>query len=143
MLPIKTILHPTDFSERSGYAFQVACALARDYKARLVILHVALPPVVVYGAGIVPPEPAETNAKLKEKLSHLKAPDASILVEHRLLEGDPVTEIIRTAQEAKSDLVVMGTHGWTGLSRLLMGSVAEGVVRKALCPVLTVKMPLA
>jgi nucleotide-binding universal stress UspA family protein len=59
-----------------------------------------------------------------------------------LQEGDPATEILRIAQECKCDLIVMGTHGRTGVARLLMGSVAEHVVRKAECPVLVVKTPL-
>jgi nucleotide-binding universal stress UspA family protein len=60
-----------------------------------------------------------------------------------MLEGDPTREIVRLAREKECDLIVMGTHGWTGLTRLLMGSVAEHVVRKAHCPVLTVKVPFA
>jgi nucleotide-binding universal stress UspA family protein len=62
-------------------------------------------------------------------------------VERRLEEGLAVTEVLRVAQEVNADLIVMGTHGRTGLARLLMGSVAEQVLRKALCPVLTVKTP--
>jgi nucleotide-binding universal stress UspA family protein len=62
-------------------------------------------------------------------------------VEHHLKEGDPAAEILRLAQEARVDLIVMGMHGRTGLGRLLMGSVAERVVRQAPCPVLTVKVP--
>jgi nucleotide-binding universal stress UspA family protein len=62
-------------------------------------------------------------------------------LEHRLVEGDAATVILQVATEIKCDLIVMGTHGRTGLSRLLMGSVAEQVVRNASCPVLTVKTP--
>jgi len=64
-----------------------------------------------------------------------------VRAERRLAEGDAVEETLRVAQEANADLIVMGTHGWTGLGRLLMGSVAEQVVRRASCPVLTVKAP--
>jgi nucleotide-binding universal stress UspA family protein len=64
-------------------------------------------------------------------------------VERRLVIGDPALEILDEAQESKVDLIVMGTHGRSGLGRLLMGSVAESVVRKAACPVLTVKAPIA
>jgi nucleotide-binding universal stress UspA family protein len=63
-------------------------------------------------------------------------------VEHWIFQGDPATEILAAAEKIKCDLIVMGTHGRTGLGRLLMGSVAEQVVRKAPCPVLTVKTPL-
>ena len=66
MLPIKTILHPTDFSEQAGYGFQMACALARDYGARLVVCHVYQPPPVVYGEfGVVPPPPSDAPETLR------------------------------------------------------------------------------
>jgi nucleotide-binding universal stress UspA family protein len=142
MLPIGTILHPTDFSDCATHAFRVAGALARDHGARLVVLHVAPLPVVVYGEGVVPPQPEVTQAELDAKLHQLQAPDPKVRVEHRLAEGDAATEILRAAEETSCDMVVMGTHGRTGLVRLLMGSVAEQVVRKAPCPVLTVKTPL-
>jgi len=140
MLPIRSILHPTDFSERSEYAFRVACSLARDYQARLIVLHVATTPVIVYGTGVVPPDAERYRTELQEKLTKLQTQDPTVRVECRLAtNGDAVPEILRVARE--SDLIVMGTHGWTGLSRLLMGSVAEGVVRKASCPVLTLRGP--
>jgi nucleotide-binding universal stress UspA family protein len=143
VLPFHTLLHPTDFSDRSEYASRLACLLARDYGARLVVVHVAVPPVVVYGEGVVPPEPEVFRAQAQEKLDRLEAPGAELRLERRLAEGDPVTEILHLAQEIGADLIVMGTHGRTGLSRLLMGSVAEQVVRQAPCPVLTVRMPFA
>jgi nucleotide-binding universal stress UspA family protein len=141
MLAIRTILHPTDFSNYSAYAFRLACALARDYGARLVVLHVAMPPVVVYGEGVLPPEPEGYKERLREQLHKVVSQDPKVPVEHRLVEGDAATEILRLAGDSKCDLIVMGTHGRTGLGRLLMGSVAEQVVRKAPCPVLTVKTP--
>lgn len=143
MLPIHTILHPTDFSDHSEYAFRLAYALARDHASRLVLLHVAPLPVVVYGEGIVPPEPEYFLEELKEKLHRLHVPDRRIHVEHLLKEGEPVTEILEVAREIHADLIVMGTHGRTGLGRMLMGSVAELVVRRAACPVLTVRTPFA
>jgi nucleotide-binding universal stress UspA family protein len=141
MLAIHTILHPTDFSERSEFAFRLACALARDYGARLVLLHVAHPPVVVYGEGVVPPVSDDYLERLEEDLHRLRAPDPNVHVEHLFREGDPVTEILAVATQTSADLIVLGTHGRTGLGRLLMGSVAEQVVRKAPCPVLTVRTP--
>ena len=141
MLPLHTILHPTDFSERSEYAFRLACSLARDYGARLVALHVVTPPVVIYGDGIVPLDPGPERAAAKERLERLEAPRTGTRLEHRLAEGDPAEEILRVAREIAADLIVMGTHGRTGLRRLLMGSVAERVVRGAACPVLTVRTP--
>ncbi len=143
MLKIKTILHPTDFSTYSDYAFHTACALARDYQARLVLVHVKPTPTVLYGEfGAMPPEPPELYHDLEEKLASLKPADPRIPVERRLVEGDVPGEIIRLAQDMGCDLVVMGTHGRTGLGRLLMGSVAEQVVRKATCAVLTLKHPV-
>jgi nucleotide-binding universal stress UspA family protein len=74
-----------------------------------------------------------------ESLQAIKAPSPRVTIEHRLLEGDPATVIAETAAETGADLVVMGTHGRTGLTRFVMGSVAEDVLRKAPCPVLTVR----
>src|SRR5258708_2079402 len=141
MLAVNTILHPTDFSERSQHAFWLACSLAQDYGARLIVLHVVAAPAVVYVEGMVPPNPAELRAAAQEELDRFQAPRADVRAERRLTEGDAVEETLRVAQEANADLIVMGTHGRTGLERLLMGSVAEQVVRRASCPVLTVKAP--
>jgi nucleotide-binding universal stress UspA family protein len=141
MLPIHTILHPTDFSDHSGVAFRLACALARDYSARLVVLHVSSPPVLIYGEGVIPPQPVDYQDRLEEELHQLQAPDPTIRTDHKMREGDPVDEILAVAEQARADLIVMGTHGRTGLGRLLMGSVAEKVVRRAACPVLTVRSP--
>jgi nucleotide-binding universal stress UspA family protein len=142
MLPIRTILHPTDFSPQSAHAYQLACALARDYRARLVLLHVH-PPEIVYGEGyVLPPDPAVVLKELEQELDHLPPPDPGIRVDRVFKEGDPVTDILATARETGCDLIVMGTHGRTGVGRLLMGSVAEAVLRRAPCPVLTLKAPL-
>ena len=141
MLAIQTILHPTDFSERSGFAFRLACSLARDYGARLVDLHVAEPPTAVAAEGVLMPPPTIDLEPLRERLQQLRQEDQKVLVEHILVQGGAAEEILQVAQERKCDLIVMGTHGRTGLGRLLMGSVAEQVVRKASCPVLTVKTP--
>ena len=89
MLPIHTILHPTDFSERSSHAFRLACALARDYDARLFVLHVLPPPIVIYGNGIVPPMP-EDNLEMQTKRLH-ELQDPVVAIEHRLAEGDIVS----------------------------------------------------
>jgi nucleotide-binding universal stress UspA family protein len=141
MLPIHTILHPTDFSDRSVNAFHLASGLTRDYGARLVVLHVAVPPTVIYGEGILPPDPEIQRQEEQQRLDSLQTPEPGVRAERRLEEGDPAMEILRVAQEIGANLIVMGTHGRTGLARLLMGSVAERVVRKALCPVLTVTTP--
>jgi nucleotide-binding universal stress UspA family protein len=142
MLAIKTILHPTDFSEGSDFAFRLACSLARDYGARVIVLHVMAPPVVGYGEGVVPPRPEEYQEALRAELLQVQPRDSRVPVEHRLVEGNAAAEILNTAEEVKADVIVLGTHGRTGLGRAVMGSVAEYVVRRASCPVLTVKTPL-
>lgn len=140
MLAIRRILHPTDFSHRSEHAFRVACALARDYNAPLLVLHVVAP-AMSYGEGFVVTPPPDYMEELRRRLERVDPHDPKVVLERKLVEGDAATEVLRTAGEAGCDLIVMGTHGWTGLTRLLMGSVAEQVVRKAACPVLTVKAP--
>ncbi|MCI0461018.1 MAG: universal stress protein [Gemmataceae bacterium] len=133
MLPIRTILHPTDFSEPAGYAFRLALSLARDQGARLIVLHVMPVPLVQEKRGY--------REEMAEDLSRIGSPDPRVGVEHRLEEGDPAIQILQVARETGCDLIVMGTHGRTGLGRLLMGSVAEQVTHRAPCPVLTVKAP--
>jgi nucleotide-binding universal stress UspA family protein len=139
MLPLGTVLHPTDFSENSEFAFRVACALARDHNARLILLHVIPPPMVIYAGGPVPPETWPSTEEAQEKLRQLESRAHKVRAESQVLEGDPVDMILRAAEETDSDVIVMGTHGRTGLGRLLLGSVAESVIRKAPCPVLSAK----
>jgi nucleotide-binding universal stress UspA family protein len=142
MLPITTILHATDFSDQSNFAFRLACSLARDYGARLIVVHVVEPEVAIFGDGMVVPPPRDQEP-LRAKLHELIPRDPKVCVEHRLVDGNPAAEILQLAVETECDLIMLGTHGRTGLGRLLMGSVAENVVRRAPCPVLTVKTPLA
>jgi nucleotide-binding universal stress UspA family protein len=135
------ILFPTDFSSLSDAALGHATALARDTGAALLILHVEEPPAA-YGAGEMYygiPDP--DNEALQAMLEQVKPTDTTVPYEHRLVTGDPAGEIVRVAEEEKVDLIVIGTHGRTGLRRLLMGSVAEAVVRRAKCPVFTFKPP--
>lgn len=141
MLNIKKILHPTDFSEHARYAYDLACALARDHKSRLVILHVRTPQPMIYGDGMIVPPDEGFQEEMKRRLANMPAPSADVLVERHLVDGEAVPEILEFAEKNDCDMIVMGTHGWTGLSRLLLGSVAEKVVRKANCPVMTVKNP--
>jgi len=146
MLPIRTLLHPTDFSGYSDYAFQLACSLARDYGARLIVLHVLERPALAYtGVMTAPPPPPpseEQRQSARDQLLRITPPDPAVGVERLLEEGDPATAILQVAQERRCDLIVLGTHGRRGLGRMLLGSVAEQVVRKAPCPVLTVRAPL-
>ena len=143
MLPIRTILHPTDFSDRSAHALHLACALSRDYGARLIVLHVASPAPLIAGEMPVPIDPEVHFQESEKQLTRLDIPDVGVRAERCFEVGDPTAEILRVAADIHADLVVLGTHGRTGLGRLLMGSVAEQVVRKAGCPVLTVKTPFA
>jgi nucleotide-binding universal stress UspA family protein len=101
------------------------------------------PPFVTYGEFHKAMEdPEGYRRELEGKLRESQAPTGSGGVEHRLEQGDPAAEIVRVAEELPADFIVLGTHGRTGLLRLLMGSVAEEVVRKAPCPVLTIRVPL-
>ncbi len=143
----ETIVCPVDFSDYSHHALRYALSLAKLFEARLVLLHVVeMPFLPSYSmAGVpdlsMPVEELEENARehLEEELEQCRAehPD----VEAEVLIGTPFVEIIDFAREAGADLIVMGTHGRSGLRQLLIGSVAERVVRKAPCPVLTVKHP--
>jgi nucleotide-binding universal stress UspA family protein len=139
VLAIRKILHATDFSECSDRAFGVACALARDYAAPLVVLHVRAPLTAYELAADLPHGYIEG---IHAQLDRIDAHDPHVHVERRLAEGDPAAQIVRVARESGCDLIVLGTHGRTGLGRLLVGSVAGQVVRRAPCPVLTVKAPL-
>jgi nucleotide-binding universal stress UspA family protein len=141
MLPIHTILHPTDFSDRSEHALRVASSLARDYHARLIVLHVMAPSIMAFGEGVVPPDSEDLRAEAQQELDRLHVDDELIHVERRIAEGDPATVILHFAQELPADVIVIGSHGRTGLGRMLMGSTAEQISRRASCPVLTVTHP--
>ena len=143
MTAIKKVLHPTDFSEVSGYAFQLACALARDFGSKLILVHVRpLPVVVPVEAGAPSFELPDDSDDLRRQLNALRPHDPEVPVERHLLVGDEATEIDKLAAMERCDLIVMGTHGRTGFGRVFLGSVAEKVVRTATCPVLTIKRPL-
>jgi nucleotide-binding universal stress UspA family protein len=144
MLPIRTILHPTDFSETSKHAFEFACALARDYGASLIVLHVYPSPVLPTMDGALFPYPLDVpRDELLEMLNEIKPEDPDAAIERLLVVGEPSYEIRRVAESSKADLIVMGTVGRSGLTRLVMGSVAEDVSRNAECPVLTVRSKAA
>jgi nucleotide-binding universal stress UspA family protein len=143
MLNLQTILHPTDFSACSLYAWDLACALAHDHGARLVVLHARELPPSAHGDFGCSPAAGLDSHFLAEELARLEPCYTDVVVYRRLVDGDPAKAILNAAKENHCDVVVMGSHGRTGLGRLLMGSVAEEVVRKAPCPVLVVKAPLA
>ena len=140
-MSVKKILFPTDFSPASEAVLRHATALARGNNAQVLILHVEEPPLA-YGGGELFYGVGEINTDaLQKMLEKIVPPDPAVPVTRRIVMGDPATEIPRIAKEENVDLIVMGTHGRTGLSRLLMGSVAELVVRRAHCAVLTVRQP--
>jgi len=140
MARFRTILHPTDFSPGSAAAFAVACDLARDYDARLVVLH-AFGPVVPIGAEgvIVSGNIDELRDIAHRELAAVRPTNPTLRVEPVVREGMSTQVILNAAREFRADLIVMGTHGRTGFRRLVLGSVTEEVLRKAPCPVLTVK----
>jgi nucleotide-binding universal stress UspA family protein len=140
-VPVQTILHPTDFSDRCAEAFRVACSLARDHAARVIVVHVPEPEPAPMGMAPVPPPPEGHQGGWEARLSRFQLSAPEVRVESRVEAGKPAAGIVSAAQTTKSDLIVMGTHGRTGLGRLLMGSVAENVLRAAPCPVVTVKTP--
>jgi nucleotide-binding universal stress UspA family protein len=138
-MEIRTILQPTDFSKHSQNALDLASSLARDHKARLLVLHVYHPPVK--GAEVTTGlHPEKYQDHLWNKLQRLRPSTPDVNVEHLLIQGKPGAEIIRAGKDNHCDLIVMGTHGRTLLTRALVGSVAEHVMRQASCPVLTLKI---
>lgn len=138
----KKILFPTDFSPSSEAALEMATALARDSGATLLIVHVEELPLATGGAEFLYSIPEPATQQLREMLNEVVPKDPRVPCEHMLLSGDAADAVVETAQNEKCDMIVMGTHGRRGLTRLLMGSVAEAIVRQATCPVLTVKQPV-
>ncbi|QDU92633.1 universal stress protein [Lignipirellula cremea] len=135
------IVFPTDFSHTGDAALSFATALARDTGAVLLIVHVEETPLA-YGSGDMyygPPSP--DPEQLQAMLMKVVPDDPAVACQHHLITGHPPEALARLVEEENADLIVMGTHGRSGLTRLLMGSVAEQVVRRAPCPVLTYKKP--
>lgn len=148
MIKLQRILLPTDFSEFSAAARMYACAFADQFRAELHVLHVIqdLAPLVPEpGAALAPPVDYLRELELNAHAMLERAIDPQWSVGKTIVkvvrQGPPFLEIVRYAQEANIDLIVMGTHGRSALAHMLMGSVAEKVVRKAPCPVLTVRHP--
>lgn len=137
----KKILFPTDFSTASDSGLDQAVALAKGMDAELVILHVE-EPTVAYGGGELYYGIPEPNREVLEKMLKAVVPkDPQVRCTHVMVAGDPATEIVRVAELEHAVAIVMATHGRTGLSRILMGSVAEQVLRRAPCPVMSVRVP--
>jgi universal stress protein A len=143
-MDIRTIVVPFDFSSHSEKAFTWALAMAGRWRSRLLLLHVvptpSYPPMLMgsyfnpanFEAGLL----AEAEARLKDFVTRVGTQD--IQVDTRVIMGEPFHDICRVTEQEPADLIVMGSHGRTGLRHVLLGSVAERVVRHAPCPVLVV-----
>jgi len=149
MADIKKILFATDFSDNSKYALTFAISFARKYDGMLYILHVIQQPS--YPLGMYAEISFDAMDKFSQSISDAVEKEMQALKEKDLqgyqkyecliVHGTPFLEILRTAKEKEADLIVVGTHGRTGLDHVLFGSTAEKVVRRAHCPVLSVRLP--
>ena len=148
MLQFRKILVPTDFSGNAKAALAHARELAKKYDAEVLLVHVLEPPVypaMTFGAGAVTLPALQdemrsvANEQLDKRVAELKA--SGVNVRGVMREGSPFAEIVGLAAEEDVDLIAIATHGHTGLKHLLLGSTTEKVVRKAACPVLTVRVP--
>ncbi len=145
MITFKKILCPIDYSDCSAMALRYAAGLALKDSGRLYLMHTIDKRIYDYGGPIYEVQPSpdeETITRLKEKLAESvpKEIRGDIEVETIVSVGIPAQEIVNAAHEKEVDIIVMGTHGRTGVAHVVMGSVAENVTRKALCPVLTVRL---
>lgn len=146
-MKIRSILLPTDFSDCGNYALRYASSLARTFGASIICVHVIEPMVPTVGySGMTEPLPiADITDQLEDsaerELPKLAGCDecAGLQVEEVIVHGEASSEIVRVAKERNVDLIVVSSHGRTGLGRMLFGSTAEAVVRHASCPVLVVK----
>jgi nucleotide-binding universal stress UspA family protein len=146
MSRVRRILHPTDFSRASSAPFARAVRMAKADRAQLLLVHVLAPPMPIAGEGYLSSEvydDLQTSARryAEKHLSGLqaKARKAGARTATLLLEGVAHDQIIRAARSKKADLIVIGTHGRTGLAKFFLGSIASRVVAAASCPVLTVR----
>ena len=138
-MKMQSIVVATDFSETSQAALELGTTLALDSGARLLIVHVESPEIMYGGEELdLLMQPVESPVA-KHLLEQVLPTNPSVPYEHHLLTGSASGEIVRFATEHHADLIVVGTHGRSGPLRLLLGSVAQSVVRHAPCPVLTVK----
>lgn len=145
MRAIREVLHPTDFSTGAAPAFAMAVEVAHRFAAQLTILHVPAPPVYIghfgdgYSMSAERLEALRADQELSLDQLRARALEAGVRCTAVAIEGFPSEVIVAQAEARNTDLIVLGTHGRTGLGRLLLGSVAERVLRAAKCPVLTVR----
>ena len=148
MARFRQILCPIDFSDFSRHSLSHARAIAGQHASTLTLLHVCPLTAVPYALGLpVVPVSVPTAVDLRavvESMRHFARTDVgpSVATQFEIGEGDVASEILDRAAAMPSDLIVMGTHGRSGLDRLVLGSVTEKVIRKATCPVLTVPPPM-
>jgi universal stress protein A len=143
-LNVQRILCPTDFSEPSNEALELAIEMARRFDAELVLFHAHEMPAYVFPDSVMPAAPtvlqqleAAADAELRRASARVR--EAGVPVRIASAMGAQDLEICRYAEEMHADLIIMGTHGRTGIRHALLGSIAEKVVRRAPCPVLTVR----
>lgn len=148
MIDLNRILVPTDFSKHSRNALKYAAAFAEKFGGELHLLHVVQDlaifiPDMVTVAPPITPSLEQMTAAVRAAFDRLVQENEldKLTLKREVRQGNPFYEIIRYAKEADVDLIVMGTHGHTGLAHMLLGSVTEKVVRKSPCPVLTVRDP--
>jgi nucleotide-binding universal stress UspA family protein len=146
MITLERILVPSDFSEYSDQALRYGLELARKFGATLYLLHVVTDPATQAFAGdVFTTPPAEVLdqwvVEAEQRLTAVVPDRDRARVRVRAVVGSPYSEILQFAEEEEIDLVVMGTHGRGGVSHFLLGSIAERVVRRSPCPVLTVRHP--
>ncbi|BDV42338.1 universal stress protein [Geotalea uraniireducens] len=149
MKTFSTIVFPTDFSENSEYAFDYALTLAKQFSARLVVIHVINEPVDLRGFYVphvsfekLEEEIVSAAEKMMDKFCRTKIKDYTNYTS-TIVSGIPYDEILKKATEENASLIVMGTHGRKGIDHFLFGSTAERVVRSATCPVMSVRPPEA
>jgi nucleotide-binding universal stress UspA family protein len=146
VIKLKKVLVPTDFSDSARHAFSYGVSFAREYKAELVLLHVVENLTVGYASDLFPVPMAEVFQEIsgyaKTELAKLAAAakQKGVACSELVAQGKPSAEIIRYAAENEVDMIVLGTHGKGMLDQALFGSTTERVVRRAPCPVLTVRM---
>lgn len=145
-MQVKTILFPTDFSQGARAAMDYAISLAQDYEAKLVLLYVIQD--ISIAEWYIPSSISVTDLvedMQKSAWKEMEKWNAEVAakvkdVEQMVIRGVPFVEIIKAAKNKNADMIVIGTHGRTGIDHMLFGSTAEKVVRKAPCPVLTVRI---
>ena len=148
MKRIRRIMHASDFSAASRPAFRKAIDITRSARARLLIVHAVapiVPPLMGEGVYVAPATWNAMQRQARQGAQHQidklvkEAKKARVLVEGLVVDGVPADQVVRLARTRRADMLVIGTHGRTGFSRLLLGSVAARVIAAATCPVLTVR----